>query len=264
MCWRIATIKGRYFCQVNRLAIESRWVGFLASWKWPKGWVVKRVWKTGLFQQSQRTKSSNQIIFGPSKLICDLWFVHILRKQIVCVPVVLSEEQLSRGDDLFYYPVPWIPPTKAFRKFMHATDWVWKSTKFQVINYFCPFLQGWFWKKHSKKNGCPPKETWQKTTRPAKIILKKQQNPSKSSTFQNFAFHLLGFSYPPRLACELSSGEVISLRGQTFDLCALCREVPLGTFHPTVQTDGFFFRPQHLGVFFGFPNPSGKRAWGSL
>ena len=26
MCWRIATIKGRYYWQVNRLAIESRWV----------------------------------------------------------------------------------------------------------------------------------------------------------------------------------------------------------------------------------------------
>ena len=133
---------------------------------------------------------------------------------------------------------------------------------FKWFFWFLPLFARMILKKALQKKWLPPKKTWQKTTRPAKIIL-KQQNPSKSSTFKNFAFHLLwGFSYPPRLACELSSGEVISLRGQTFDLCALCREVPLGFRWSLSRNGWFFFSSSAHRVFFGFPNPPGKRALG--
>ena len=118
-----------------------------------------------MFQQSRRTKSSNQMILSFQNWFAIYDFLHILRKlQILSISVVLTE-QISSEADLFSYLVPWIPFTNL--KFMRATDWFKNPQNLISSDWydFCHFWKGWFFKA-LKKSLLPPKRD------PAKVIEK--------------------------------------------------------------------------------------------
>ena len=120
-----------------------------------------------MFQQSRRTKSSNQMILSFQNWFAIYDFLHILRKlQILSISVVLTE-QISSGADHFSYLVPWIPFTNL--KFMRATDWFKNPRNFKWLIWFLPFWKGWFFKA-LKKSLLPPKRD------PAKVIEKMKKN----------------------------------------------------------------------------------------
>lgn len=108
-----------------------------------------------MFQQSRRTKSSNQMILSFQNWFAIYDFLHILRKlQILSISVVLTE-QISSGADHFSYLVPWIPFTNL--KFMRATDWFKNPRNFKWLIWFLPFLERMIFQSTQKKFVAPKK-----------------------------------------------------------------------------------------------------------
>lgn len=178
-----------------------------------------------MFQQSRRTKSSNQMILSFQNWFAIYDFLHILRKlQILSISVVLTE-QISSGADHFSYLVPWIPFTNL--KFMRATDWFKNPRNFKWLIWFLPFLERMIFQSTQKKFVAPKKGPCKSHRKNEKKI---SSNPS-TTDFPDFGLPSpcgLGMSTDRpillRLACELDPGEVIGLRGKSFDVCGLCRE----------------------------------------